>query len=295
MDTDFDTHRKADVTKKPFDKTGTLRARMGMPSRTEERNILPARDTKSPAGTPTEVELGLLVVNPYQPRRQMDQFKLAELADSIKNNSLLQPIVVFQSNDNYVIVLGHRRVRAHELLGLKVIKAIVIKEPTRQQLISMVLIENIQREDLNPIELAISLRGYLGEKHFKTADALAQSIGKSPSLVSRYLSLLTLPDEIIDDISINNTITDMSIIDALRKQELKVIPTLYKWYKDERPSRAEFLERIKELSSNKTEKKLFAIKRSKNKTTVTMPSLTDSQEEQVRAFMVSLFDTPPHK
>lgn len=288
MDTDFDTHRKVDVTKKPFDKTETLRVRMGMSSRIEERNILPARDMKSPAGSPTEVVLSLLVVNPYQPRRHMDQFKLAELADSIKNNSLLQPIVVFQSNDNYVIVLGHRRVRAHELLGLKVIKAIIIKEPTRQQLISMVLIENIQREDLNPIELAISLRSYLDEKHFKTADALAQSIGKSPSLVSRYLSLLTLPDEIIDDISINNTITDMSIIDALRKQELKVIPTLYKWYKDERPSRAEFLERIKELSSNKTEKTLFAIKRSKNKTTVTMPNLTDSQEEQVRAFMVSL-------
>ena len=144
---------------------------------------------------PKEIEIGLIDRNPEQPRKVFDDEALSELATSIKNYGVIQPIIVKEVKGRYVIIAGERRWRASRLAGLKTIPC-VIKDYTEQEISEIAIIENLQREDLNPIESAKAIKSLINQFDL-TQDEVADKIGKSRPAVANTLRLLTLPDAII--------------------------------------------------------------------------------------------------
>jgi len=132
--------------------------------------------------------------NSLQPRRHYDEHKLAELKDSIKEKGILQPVLVRENGGEYEVVAGERRLRAAMALGLTEIP-VIIKDLSNAEALVIALIENIQREELNPIEEAVAFKRLIEEFHLKQ-DEVAQSVGKDRSTVSNTMRLLKLPDEI---------------------------------------------------------------------------------------------------
>ena len=137
-----------------------------------------------------DIDLDLIVENPYQPRKTFDETALKELSESIKRHGLIQPIIVIKKDGGYMLIAGERRFRATKLLGESKIKAIVA-DIESQSLRELALIENIQREDLNPIELANSYKELIDEYKI-TQDALANIIHKSRDQITNTMRLLSL-------------------------------------------------------------------------------------------------------
>ena len=137
--------------------------------------------------------------NPNQPRKSFEDKSLKQLAQSIEEKGLITPITVKQDDNKYVIVAGERRYRAHKLLKKKRILAYVIDAESNKDLMYMALIENIQREDLNPIEEAKGYR-YLQDNLKSSITEIAKTVGKSRPAVSNTLRLLKLPSQIQDSI-----------------------------------------------------------------------------------------------
>lgn len=142
--------------------------------------------------------------NPYQPRKSFDEDALRELAESIKNYGVFQPIIVKKSIKGYDLIAGERRLRASRMAGLETIPAI-IKDMSDNQMREIALLENLQRENLTPIELAWAYKGIIDSLHIRQED-LADKIGKSRSHVTNTLGLLRLPDEVQNQI-LDNKIT----------------------------------------------------------------------------------------
>ena len=139
-----------------------------------------------------ELDIDSIEPNPYQPRKHFDPQKLEELSQSIKQHGLLQPIVVINHEGRYILIAGERRLRASKLANLKTIKAIVAQiDLDELRLRELALIENIQRENLNPIELANSYKELI-EVHNITHDELANIVNKSRSQITNTLRLLNL-------------------------------------------------------------------------------------------------------
>lgn len=145
-------------------------------------------------GEVVELELSQIRSNPYQPRKQFSEESLTELAASIKEYGIVQPIIVKKSIQGYEVVAGERRTRAARKIGLTRIPAI-IKEFSDQDMIEIALIENIQREDLNPIEEAESYATIIDLRHL-TQSEFATRFGKSRSYVTNLLGLLSLPKSV---------------------------------------------------------------------------------------------------
>ena len=141
--------------------------------------------------------------NPYQPRKTFNQEALQELADSIKNYGVFQPIIVKKSIKGYDLIAGERRLRASKLAGMETIPAI-IKEFSEEEMREIALLENLQRENLTSIELAWAYKGIIDSLHI-TQDDLAEKIGKSRSHVTNTLGLLNLPE------SVQNMILDSKL------------------------------------------------------------------------------------
>lgn len=135
-----------------------------------------------------------IIPNPEQPRKKFDKQKLAELAESIREYGVIQPIVVKKEWQNYVIVAGERRFRAAKMVGLTEIKAILFKGEDNYRIS---LIENLQREDLNPIEVAEAYRELMKRFNY-TQEQLSEKVGKSRSEISNHIRLLNLTEKIQD-------------------------------------------------------------------------------------------------
>lgn len=141
-----------------------------------------------------EISLDELRANPYQPRKRFDDDSLKELAESIKNHGVFQPIIVKKSIKGYEIIAGERRCRASKLAGRETIPAIV-RAFTDEQMMEIALLENLQRENLSAIEEAIAYRSMI-EKLNLTQDELSKKVGKSRSHITNIIGLLRLPKEI---------------------------------------------------------------------------------------------------
>ena len=152
-----------------------------------ESNILESADESDVK----EIPLSEIRSNPYQPRKTFDDAALNELAESIKNYGVFQPIIVKKSIKGYDLIAGERRVRASKLAGLEKIPAI-IKDFSDELMREIALLENLQRENLTAIELAWAYKGIIDSLHI-TQDELANKIGKSRSSVTNILGLLNLP------------------------------------------------------------------------------------------------------
>lgn len=155
-------------------------------------------ETAAESGSEPEASLPIasIVTNPDQPRKSFDETQLSELSDSIKQNGVLQPILVRKKGDKYEIVAGERRYQASKLAGLKEIPAIV-REIDDAEVFQLALIENLQRSDLTPIEEARGYRQLLDTKGL-TQEGLAKILSKSRSAIANTLRLMDLPQEVQD-------------------------------------------------------------------------------------------------
>ena len=158
-----------------------------------------AAETARDRGRPTELDIDLLQPNPSQPRLHMDDDRLEELAQSIRANGVIQPIVVRRVNDTYEIVAGERRWRASQRAGLLKVP-VAVKDVPDDKLLEVALIENIQRENLNPIEEAQAYRK-LTEELELSQEAVATQVGKNRATVANYMRLLRLPSEVRNALS----------------------------------------------------------------------------------------------
>ncbi|MBE5736880.1 MAG: ParB/RepB/Spo0J family partition protein [Clostridiales bacterium] len=143
----------------------------------------------------SEVDIGLIFANPNQPRKVFNETALKELADSISKHGVIMPIIVNKSGDRYMIIAGERRFRASKLAGLSKVP-VIIKTYNERQIKEISLIENLQREDLNPIEAATAMRSLMND-YGMTQEDLADRIGKSRPAIANTLRLLTLSQEVI--------------------------------------------------------------------------------------------------
>jgi len=142
-----------------------------------------------------EVEISKIEINPYQPRKNFDNEALAELSESIKQLGIIQPITVRKmDNGRYQLISGERRMRASQLAGLTALPA-YIREADDQAMLELALVENIQREDLDAIEISISYQRLIDECNL-TQEALSERVGKKRATVANYLRLLRLPAEV---------------------------------------------------------------------------------------------------
>lgn len=167
--------------------------------RIPERNVpssLPVSKDGSLSATTVEIEIAMISPNPFQPRMDFDQRTLDELKQSIKQNGIIQPITVRKMvSGTYELISGERRVRASQELGKKSIPAYIMSVGTDAEMLELGLIENLQRENLNPIEVALSFKRLIDECQL-TQDQVAEKVGKERSTITNFLRLLKLPENI---------------------------------------------------------------------------------------------------
>lgn len=154
-------------------------------------------DAPEPRPAPADVDIDRLVPNNFQPRTNVDDARLDELTQSIKSNGVIQPIVVRKVGDRFQIIAGERRWRAALKAGLSRVPIVVREVAAGQErsLLEMALVENIQREDLNPIEEALAYRRLSDEFQLRQED-IAAAVGKDRATIANHLRLLKLPDEV---------------------------------------------------------------------------------------------------
>lgn len=187
------------------------------------------------AGAIAQIEIDKIETNPFQPRTDFDESALNELAESIKNQGVIQPVTVRKMGyDKYQLISGERRLRASKLAGMKTIP-VFIRVANDEQMLEMALIENIHRENLNAIEVAISYQRLLEECKL-TQDQLSEKVGKDRSTVANFLRLLKLPAEIqiaIRDgyitmgharalVNINDKAAQLTILKRIIEEDLSV-------------------------------------------------------------------------
>lgn len=167
--------------------------------------LIPEEENMEESNAVMKISMNLIKANESQPRKNFDEEKIEQLAASIKEHGVVQPIVLRKDKDTYIIVAGERRWRAAKSIGLKEIPA-VIMELSDKQVLEISLIENIQREDLNPIEEALAYKKLIEEFNL-TQEELGNRIGKSRTAVTNILRLLNLDDR-VQEYLIDGVITE---------------------------------------------------------------------------------------
>lgn len=224
----------------------------------ESKNNEGGKEEKKEQEKTSEVLVKITMVEPNreQPRKNFDEDSLLELAESIKQFGLLQPILVQDRKSYYEIIAGERRWRAAKIAGLKEVP-VIIKDLTDQEIVEISLIENIQREDLNPIEEALAYKRLLTEFHLKQ-DEVAERVSKSRTAVTNSMRLLKLCEEvqqmIIDDmISTGHARALISIEDA--EQQYTIAQKIF----DEKLSVRDVEKLVKNLNTPPKQKKTIQI------------------------------------
>jgi len=188
-----------------------------IPDRTEE--ISAEKDSRL-----VEIDLSLVSPNPYQPRLNFDPLRLDELKKSIREKGLIQPVTVRKINGRFELIAGERRLRAAIEVGLKKIPAYIIQVETKEEMLELALVENVQREHLNPIEQANAFQRLIEECNL-TQDEVAQKIGKDRTTVTNTLRLLRLPKVIQqsleqNEITVGHARTLVSVEDREQQHRL---------------------------------------------------------------------------
>ncbi|MFB0847160.1 ParB/RepB/Spo0J family partition protein [Paenibacillus oleatilyticus] len=200
-----------------------------------------------------EIPLAQLRPNPYQPRRNFNDETIQELADSIKEHGVIQPIIVRSVLKGFEIIAGERRFRASQVCGKPTIPA-VIKKFSDQQVMEIALIENVQREDLNALEIAIAYQALIDQ--FKlTQEELSLKVGKSRSHIANFLRLLQLPEEVKEYVS-RGTLSMGHAKAIVGLKDKKVIKALADTAIKEQWSVRELEEEVKKLEEKADSKKM---------------------------------------
>ncbi|MCD6234030.1 MAG: hypothetical protein DRP86_05875 [Candidatus Neomarinimicrobiota bacterium] len=159
--------------------------------------MIPNFETEDARENLNEIKLSLISMNPLQPRKLFDETVMDELVNSIREKGVIQPVTVRKKGEGYELIAGERRVRAARIVGLHTIPAYVIDVASDEEMMELALIENIQREDLNPVDEAL---GYslLIEKYGISQEAVASKVGKNRTTITNSIRLLKLPEEILN-------------------------------------------------------------------------------------------------
>ncbi|HSN69408.1 MAG TPA: ParB/RepB/Spo0J family partition protein, partial [Thermoanaerobaculia bacterium] len=158
--------------------------------------LIPGRESgDQPRAGVLEIELGKIDPNPLQPRKYFDESLIEELARSIREHGVVQPVLVARNGERYQLIAGERRFRAARKAGLDTIPAVVKHGATKSDVLQLAIIENVQRADLNPIEEAVAYR-QLHDEFALTQEEIARRVGKERSTVANALRLLKLPDSV---------------------------------------------------------------------------------------------------
>ena len=218
----------------------------------ESSDNIPQKGINNIVGNILELELNLIEVNPYQPRTYFDEESLRELAGSIKELGVIQPITVRKTRDNkFQLVSGERRFRASKLIGNKTVPA-YIRIANDKEMLEMALVENIQRQNLDPIEVALSYQRLIDEIQL-TQEELSTRVGKKRSTVTNYLRLLKL-DPILQT-GIRDGFISMGhgrTIISIENKENQI--TIYKKILRDKLSVRQTEELVKNLKKSKTKK-----------------------------------------
>jgi ParB family transcriptional regulator, chromosome partitioning protein len=221
--------------------------------------LIPQEETSDQTqGRISEIKVSLVKPNPYQPRIDFDLASLEDLKNSIKEKGIIQPITVRKVDNHFELIAGERRLRAAIEIELEKIPAYIIKVDSKEEMLEMAIIENVQREKLNPIEQALAFQRLITECKL-TQDDVAHKIGKDRTTVTNLLRLLKLPNEIqktvkTGEISVGHARTLVSVEDRVDQNELwsKTIKNNYSVRKLEKL--------VKELSEIKPSKNIIAKK-----------------------------------
>jgi ParB family chromosome partitioning protein len=215
------------------------------------------------------LKLNEIEENPFQPRIEIKEESLKELANSIEKEGLLQPILVQQFKNKYIVIAGHRRLFAHRLLKRDNIWASIINEKysnsvdNSKLLFRKAMIENIQRDQLFPLEFALSCNHAMEKKLYSSKEALAKAINKSKSYVIKVMSILKLSQVIIDDLNKNRSVNDVESLYELQKiKDIKKQEKLYFELIDKKITREDIR---REAKNNKPNKERILYKKTKTK------------------------------
>lgn len=148
------------------------------------------------AGNPREVDIDLIDPNPFQPRKEWKIEEIESLARSIVSQGILQPLIIRRSGNRYQLIAGERRLRAAGKAGLKIVP-VVVREADDQQMLALALVENIQRQDLGPVEKAEAFKR-LSSEFSMTQEKMGEKVGMSRSSVANFQRLLELPEQVLD-------------------------------------------------------------------------------------------------
>lgn len=219
------------------------------------------------------VELDLISDNPFQPRLQIAESKLEEIAKSIKERGLLQPIVLNKSSQNtYEIIAGHTRRDAVMFNGETKVKSIIFSnlatdDPSyKSVMLSNALVENIHRNDLDPIETAISFSNALQEGIYKNQAELATAIGKQKIYITKVLSVLKLQEDILKDLRKNKSTKDIQALYFIQRiEDLDIQKNMYFNLIEQKINREDIIEYVKKMNDKETQftQKKYIFKKNK--------------------------------
>jgi len=205
-----------------------------------------------------EIPLNQLRANPYQPRKTFDEESIKELAESIRQHGVIQPIIVRSVLKGYEIIAGERRFRASQFCGNTTIPA-VVKSFSDQQVMEIALIENLQRENLNAMEVAVAYQGLMDQFQL-TQEELSLKVGKSRSHIANFLRLLSLPDEVKEYVS-RGTLSMGHARALVGLKDSAVIMQLAKQCIDHEWSVRDLENAVQQLDKKKLESKKTAVKK----------------------------------
>ncbi|MCI6304236.1 MAG: ParB/RepB/Spo0J family partition protein [Blautia sp.] len=262
-------------TRKTTTKTVKAEKKTGETEKEAGNTVAAKRKTAGSKSGAMFVKISSVEPNINQPRKQFDEDALLELSESIKQYGILQPLLVSDKKDYYEIIAGERRWRAAKLAGLKEVP-VIVKEFTDQELVEISLIENIQREDLNPVEEAMAYKRLIDEFHLKQ-DEVAERVGKSRTAVTNSMRLLKLSEKVqqmlIDEMITAGHARAILAISDKEKQETVAMKVF-----DEKLSVRETEALVKRmLEPPKTEKK--------SKFTTAEDAIYESLEEKMKSIM----------
>ncbi|WP_068778613.1 ParB/RepB/Spo0J family partition protein [Paenibacillus sp. GM2] len=205
-----------------------------------------------------EIPLNQLRANPYQPRKTFDEESIKELAESIRQHGVIQPIIVRSVLKGYEIIAGERRFRASQFCGNTSIPA-VVKSFSDQQVMEIALIENLQRENLNAMEVAVAYQGLMDQFQL-TQEELSLKVGKSRSHIANFLRLLSLPDEVKEYVS-RGTLSMGHARALVGLKDSTIIMQLAKQCIDHEWSVRDLENAVQQLDKKKLESKKAAVKK----------------------------------
>ena len=262
-------------TRKTTTKTVKAEKKTGETEKEAGNTVAAKRKTAGSKSGAMFVKISSVEPNINQPRKQFDEDALLELSESVKQYGILQPLLVSNKKDYYEIIAGERRWRAAKLAGLKEVP-VIVKEFTDQELVEISLIENIQREDLNPVEEAMAYKRLIDEFHLKQ-DEVAERVGKSRTAVTNSMRLLKLSEKVqqmlIDEMITAGHARAILAISDKEKQETVAMKVF-----DEKLSVRETEALVKRMfEPPKTEKK--------SKFTTAEDAIYESLEEKMKSIM----------